>query len=190
MPSTPLRMLLLSIALPALLSLPAVARDWQADPARSQLAFSGHIEGEAFDGRFERFVPRIRFDPDALDRSRFDVTITLVSVDTQHDERDATLREPEFFAIASQPEARYLADRFSALGNGRFRADGTLQLNGIEQPVALEFTFERDGDRAVLTGDTVLDRLAFGVGRGDWADTALIARDVQVRTRLVLEAGQ
>lgn len=164
----------------------AAALDWQVDPAASTLEFRGESQGEAFDGRFVRFEADIRFNPDDLAGSRFDVRIALDSVDTQNAERDEMLVDPAFFDLGRQAQGRYVAERFSALGDGRFRADGVLALNGIEQPVPLEFDFvQKDGD-ATLDGRAVLDRLQFEVGHGDWADPDAIAREVQVHTRLVL----
>lgn len=171
-----------------LVSLPAAATDWHSDPAGSTLEFTAESQGESFDGRFARFEPRIRFDPDAPQQGRFDVAVALDSVDTGNDERDEMLADPAFFGRASR--AHYHADAFTALGGDRFRADGMLQLNGIEHPVALEFTFVVDNGRAVLTGEAVLDRLAFEVGSGDWEDPDMIARDVRVRTRLDLRPAR
>jgi len=164
----------------------AAARDWQVDAAASTLGFRGESQGERFDGLFRSFVADIRFDPADPAGGRFDVRIALESVDTQNAERDEMLVDPAFFDVDRQAQARYVAERFEALGDGRFRADGVLALNGIEQPVPLEFTFEQQDGQATLDGRAVLDRLQFEVGSGDWADPDAIAREVQVHTRLVL----
>lgn len=180
---------LLFAALFALLAADSGARDWTSDPAQSTLGFRAEAQGEAFDGRFERFEPIIRFDPAQLDESRFDVRIDLSSVDTQNVERDQMLADPAFFDSATRPQARYVADTFTALGGDRYRADGVLTLNAIERPVPLEFRWITDGSGAVLDGSAVLDRLAFGVGSGDWSDPDTIGREVRVDTRLSLRAG-
>lgn len=164
----------------------AAARDWQVDATASTLGFRGESQGETFDGHFRSFVADIRFDPADPAGGRFDVRITLESVDTQNAERDEMMVDPAFFDVGRQAEARYVAERFEALGGGRFRADGVLALNGLEQPVRLEFAFEQQDDQATLDGRAVLDRLQFDVGSGDWADPDTIAREVQVHTRLVL----
>jgi polyisoprenoid-binding protein YceI len=179
------------LALPLLL-LPAFvdARDWTVDPDGSSLDFTAEAQGEPFDGRFARIDVRIRFDPAALDDSRFEVAIALDSVDSQNSERDEMLAEPEFFDSGRQPNARYIADAFVAEGGNAYRADGELELRGVRRPVALQFEWTTEGERARLVGSARLDRLAFGVGSGDWEDTDLIAREVTVRTQLVLQAAE
>ena len=82
-------------------------------------------------------------------------------------------------------EARYVATRFRALGGNRFVAEGSLTLRGVTQPVPLQFTWT-PGAKPVLEGSATLKRLAFKVGEGDWADTALLPDEVKVSTRLVL----
>jgi polyisoprenoid-binding protein YceI len=40
----------------------------------------------------------------------------------------------------------------------------------------------------VLTGKATVKRLAFGVGGGDWADTALIPDAIAISTKVVFKA--
>jgi len=162
----------------------ATAADYTAQPG-STLGFSASFQGEHFEGRFERFTPKIRFDPAQLQDSRFDVAIDLGSADTDNTDRDEVLLGEEFFAIASQSQARYLATSFRHVGGDRYAADGTLTLRGISQPVELLFTWTA-GATPVLAGETTLKRLAFDVGTGDWSDTALMPDEVKVVTRLQL----
>src|SRR5690606_30764587 len=111
------------------------------------------------------FTPVIRFDPADLAGSRFDVRIDLGSASTDNQERDEMLVGPEFFNAGAAPEARYQASKFTAPGGNRFRADGTLALNGASHAVPLEFTWT-PGTPAVLEGKATLKRLAFGIGEG------------------------
>ena len=165
-------------------SLPAWAQDWQMADG-STLGFRTSFQGEAFDGRFTRFTPQVRFNPEDLANARFDVRIDLASADTRNSERDDTLKSADFFDVGKTPTARYTATAFTALGNGRYRADGRLQLRGNSRPVALVFSWKQNKG-AVLAGEAVLNRLDFGVGAGDWADTGLLPDAVQVKTLLIL----
>jgi polyisoprenoid-binding protein YceI len=166
------------------LSAAASAADWRALPG-STLGFRSTMQGEPFDGRFARFTPTIRFDPAQLAGARFDVAIDLASVGTNNSERDEGLKSMEFFNVKKQPQARYVATRFRALGQGRFVADGVLTLNGASRPVPLAFTWT-GGAKPVLAGSAVVKRLDFSVGTGEWADTELLPNDVRVTTRLLL----
>jgi polyisoprenoid-binding protein YceI len=182
--SNPLSCLVVAAAL-------AMATPPAAAPYRvlrgSTLGFSTSFEGEAFEGNFAKFTPRIEFDPKQLAGARFDVAIDLASAGTKNDERDEALRGEDFFNTRKSPQARYLATKFRALGGNRYLADGSLTLNGISKPVALEFTWT-PGAQTVLAGSATIQRLDFKVGTGDWADTGDLPNAVKVRTRLLLAA--
>ena len=179
-----IRTTLLAIALALLAPSLALAADWTALPG-SALGFSSVFQGEKFTGKFARFTPVIRFDPAQLTASRFDVAIDLASVDTQNSERDDGLRSEDFFNIRAHAQARYVATKFRALGQGRFVADGVLSLNGASKAIPLTFTWT-GGAKPILAGTATVRRLDFKVGTGDWEDLSVLPNDVQVSTRLLL----
>lgn len=156
-----------------------------AQQAGSSLGFAGSYQGEAFSGSFSKFNSSIRFDPAKLAQSRFDVRITLTSANTKNSERDEMLLGSEFFNATVQPEARYVASKFRALGGNRFVAEGVLTLRGISKIVPLTFTWV-PGAKPQLQGTAKLQRLDFKVGIGDWDDQELIPNAVTVNTRLIL----
>ncbi|MBN8727551.1 MAG: YceI family protein [Xanthomonadales bacterium] len=170
-----------------LLPLPASARDWQVDPARSTLAFQGSYDGEAFEGRFKTFDARIAYDPADLTTAKFEVTVDLASADTGNAERDDTLEGGDFFAIAKFPKARFVTESFAKAADGSVEARGTLTLRDRTRPVVLKVTFAETGEAATLDVSTTLARKDFGLGVDkDWDG---IGADVKVTGHLVLRAG-
>ncbi len=167
-------------------TLPVAAQDWQMS-AGSSLGFSSRFQGEAFTGQFKRFSPQIRFDPKKLAQARFDVSIDLSSADSRNSERDDTLKTSDFFDVKKAPTARYTASVFKDLGKGRYQANGLLSLRGIRKPVTLVFSWV-PGKNPVLRGEATLNRLDFGIGTGDWADTEMLPNAVKVSTTLLLRA--
>ena len=167
----------------------AHAGDWRMDAQASTLGFVGSAQGEEFRGSFGTFEAAIRFAPDALDEARFEVDIDLRSADTRNAERDETLQSADFFRTRREPMARYVAERFRTLDDGRYAADGELTLRGVTRPVTLEFSFS-DGAPAVLEGEATLDRTQFEVGGGDWSSDADIRHAVRVVTRLELHRAE
>ena len=173
--------------LPALLALsvPAVAADYVQAPG-STLAFAGKYQGEVFVGRFPGFSTRLSFDPRNLDGSRLEVTIPMATATTRNADYDGEMRGAAFFDAAKFPQATYVATKFHALGGNRYAADGTLTLRGTSRPVTLTFEWTQ-GERPVLFGRAAVQRLDFGVGGGQWADTGLIPNAIAVSTRVVLK---
>jgi cytochrome b561/polyisoprenoid-binding protein YceI len=146
----------------------------------STLGFTASWAGEALDGQFKRWTADILFSPDALDRSRLTVSIDMASAATGDDQRDSSLPSDDFFAVAVHPKATFTASKFRKTGEGRFVADGTLDLRGVKKPLSLPFSLKIDGDTATARGVTTLDRTAFGVGQGEWASTDQIGAKVKV----------
>lgn len=175
------------LLLPALLALsaPAVATDYVQAPG-STLAFAGKYQGEVFVGRFPGFSTRLSFDPRKLDASRLEVTIPMATATTRNADYDGEMRGAAFFDAAKFPQATYVATQFRALGGNRYAADGTLTLRGASKPVTLTFEWTQ-GENPVLFGRAAVQRLAFGVGGGQWADTGLIPDAIAVSTRVVLK---
>jgi cytochrome b561/polyisoprenoid-binding protein YceI len=166
-------------AVPA--SLPPVV--WTVSKS-SILGFSTSWGGEAVEGRFSRWTADILFSPDALDASKVSVKIDLASVATGDGQRDESLVGSDFFDTGSHPTATFTATKFRKTAEGRFVADGTLDLRGVKRPVSLPFSLKIDGDTARMRGVTSLDRTAFGVGQGEWTATDEIPAKVSVRVDL------
>jgi polyisoprenoid-binding protein YceI len=162
------------------------ASQWNMQPQESALTFVGTQAGAKFEGAFERFTADVRFDPEELATSRFDVTIDLTSVDSQDAERDEIIRGPDLFAVKQHPTARYVAQSFIAKGGGKYSAGGQLTLRNITRPTPIDFTFERQGDAAWLKGGAKIKRLEFGVGQGDWKDDEWVGNEVEVKFTLKL----
>lgn len=146
----------------------------------STLGFTATWSGEALQGSFTRWSADILFSPDALDRSKLTVSIDMASARTGDEQRDASLPGDDFFATAAHPKATFSATKFRKTGEGRYVADGTLDLRGVSKPLSLPFSLKIDGDTATARGVTTLDRTAFGVGQGEWAATDQIAAKVKV----------
>ena len=185
---TPDRMRLALAALLLATAGQAAAADYVQAPG-SALTFAGKYQGEVFTGKFPGFSTRFSFDPAQLANAKLDVTIPLATATTGNEDYDGELRGDDFFASAKFAQARYTATKFRALGGDRFAADGTLSLHGVDKPVTLEFTWT-PGAKPVLAGKATVSRLAFGVGGGDWADTALIPDAIAISTRVVFAPGK
>lgn len=175
-----------ALLLPVLLSpLPAIARDWQVDAAKSSLTFRGTYQKEAFNGKFAKFVAAIAYDEADPAHGRFDVKIDVASVQTESSERDDTLKDTDFFDAAKFPQAHFVTESFAKAADGSVEAKGTLTIRDKAKPVTLKVKFAPGGDGATLDVDTTLNRLDFGLGTGsDWAD---IGKDVPVHGHLVLK---
>lgn len=163
---------------------PVAARQYR-QAAGSTLVFASQYDGEIFTGSFAHFQTNLDFDPDHLEQAQLDVSVDLTSVRTGNQERDTTLRGPDFFDSAVKPTARFQARQFQNIADHKYRITGTLTLGGINRPVTLNMTWE-PGQQPVLHANTFVKRLDFGVGHGDWSDTKTLPNAVAISTRVIL----
>ncbi|HWK74213.1 MAG TPA: YceI family protein [Povalibacter sp.] len=163
------------------------ATQWKMQPKESTLTFVATQAGAPFEGKFEKFTADIAFDPQDLAGSRFDVKIDLASVNSRDGERDDTIRGPDLFDVKRWPSGHYVADKFTAQGGDKFTATGKLTLRDVTRDVPIEFTFENANGSAWLKGTADLKRLDFGIGQGEWKDTATVANEVKIRFALLLK---
>jgi len=156
---------------------------WQIDYTTSYIKFSGDQAGAEFEGVWESWSADLQFDADNLDGSVIYVTVDTASGNTQDADRDGTLTDPEWFDTINFPDAYFRASDFSDSEDG-YIASGQLIIKGLASPAQLLFTVAADGDKRVLTGTAQLDRLALGVGTGEWEDTEWVGKDVRVEVRI------
>ncbi|ESQ89258.1 hypothetical protein ABAC460_13250 [Asticcacaulis sp. AC460] len=157
---------------------------WTLQKTGTSLGWSTTFQGETIDGAFDRFSADIAFDPDRLEASRVTVRIDLASSRSGDADRDTTVQGGQFFATEQFPQAVFDAKRFTAIGNGRYIAHGKLTLHGVTRAVDLPFTLSIKGDRATVSGETVVDRTVFGVGSGEFTGTDMVPAKVKVVVRL------
>jgi len=160
-------------------------------PAQSEITFVAKQLGVPLDGRFKRFTAKVAFDSHALPTSKIAFEIELGSAAVNAD-TDAELVKPEWFNTAKFPKATFQSGAIKALGGGRFEVAGKLSIKGhardLVVPVQLTQTPGKGAPAlSTATGSFAIKRLDFKVGDGDWADTSVVANDVQVKFKLVLQ---
>ena len=168
-------------------SIAFAATQWTVQPKESKLTFVGTALEAPFDGTFERFTADIKFDPQDLAGSRFDVKIDTASANTRNADRDDALKGDDFFATKQFPTAHYVADRFASKGGNNYSATGKLTIRNVTRDVPIEFTFETKNGSAWLKGSAQLKRLDFGVGQGEFKDTGQVANEVKINFVLLLK---
>jgi polyisoprenoid-binding protein YceI len=164
----------------------ALAADYQVEKG-STLGFTGTFQGESFEGRFSRFEAQIRYDSTNIESSLFDVTVDLASVSTGDADRDDMLPDAEFFDVSQFPKAHFVTRQFRQSGD-QVIAEGTLTMKGVSKPVDLAVEFESRDAGGTLDISTSIERLDFGVGSGEYADTSTIGNEVKIKAHLVLGA--
>ena len=155
-------------------------------PARSEVTFVAKQLGVPLQGRFKVFAAQTSFDPKALAQSQIAFQVDLGSVALNAD-ADTELRKPDWFNTVKFPKATFQSSAIKAVGAGKFEVAGKLVIKGVSRDVVIPVQLTQAQGVSLATGGFALKRLDFKVGEGDWADTAIVANDVQVQFKLALQ---
>jgi len=160
--------------------LPANAAQWSMDAESSRLQFFVTYTGQKAPGTFRRFETQLDFDAGNPTSGRLDVVVDITSADMDSDDINAAIATRDWFDFAGFPEARFTSSSISVVDQNRYEAIGRLQLKGVEREIVVPFIWSRDGTRAVLNGEFVLDRLDYSIGTGEWAAGDPIGLEVRL----------
>lgn len=158
---------------------------WLINKEQSSINFQFTQYGSAVNGSFGEFDGDIIFDPEDLENSSADITVSINSITTGSADRDAQAKNNEWFAAQEFPQARFIAESFSESGEGEYVADGFLTIRGHEAPLSLPFSLEiaenSDGQKtAEMRAQITLNRQDFGIGQGQWESEEAIENTVKI----------
>ncbi len=94
-------------------------------------------------GRFNEFEGSFSYDPNDPANSSVEVTIQTASIDSNHDRRDAHLRNDDFLAVETYPEARFVSTDFQHIEGNRYAMSGDFTFMGVTK--RLTFDVEQIG---------------------------------------------
>lgn len=180
-------LLALAIAAPALA---APAPMWSVDKAHSRVAFVASMNGQAINGGFSRFDARIAFDPANLTGSSVTAVVDTGSAATGDQTRDEALPSADWFNAKIFPRATFTAKTLKTLGPGRFQALGTLNIRGVNHPVAMPFQLVIKGNAAQMRGTMTIDRRWFGVGQGQFSTPDAVAANVKINIAITARKAE
>ncbi|TNF58818.1 MAG: YceI family protein [Burkholderiales bacterium] len=181
-----MKTVLLTLALAAGVAFPLAASAQQQMLAdRSELRFVSRQMGVPVEGRFQRFAAQVKFDPARLDESRISFTVDTGSARINRD-ADAELPKPIWFNVAQFPQATFESSRIRRLEGNRFEVAGRLSIKGVSSDVVVPVTLAQSGSTTTASGSFPIRRLSFRIGEKEWADTSMVADEVQVRFQIAL----
>jgi len=156
----------------------------QLVPAQSELSFTSKQMGVPVDGKFKRFDAQLAFDPKQPEAGQVAFSIDLASVTLGAPEVEAELAKAIWFDSKKTPQASFASTAIKATGPGKYEVAGKLTIKGQTREIVVPITLAQAGSATTATGGFVLKRLEFKIGDGEWADTSMVANDVQVKFKL------
>jgi polyisoprenoid-binding protein YceI len=167
-------------------SLAAAQGAQQVVAAQSEIGFTSKQMGVPVDGKFRKWDAQMSFDPKKLDASRVAFTIDTGSASFGSPETDAEVPKAAWFNAAKFPQASFQSSAIKAVGANRYEVAGKLTIKGSVHDVVVPVALAQAGPVTTATGAFTIKRLDFKIGEGEWADTSMVANDVQVKFKLAV----
>ena len=155
-------------------------------PAQSEITFISNQMGVPVEGHFKKFDAQIHFDAARPETSKIAFNVDTGSASLGVPESDAELPKATWFNVAKFPQATFQSGAVKKVAPGKFEVSGKLGIKGSVHDVTVPVTMTQSGATTTATGVFVIKRLAFKSGENDWADTSMVADDVQVKFKLTL----
>lgn len=178
------RTISLALALAALA--PLAQADQKLVPAQSDISFTFKQMGVPVEGHFKRFDAQIAFDPAKPATGKVAFTVDISSINLGAPEAEAELPKATWFNTSKFPQATFQSSSIKALGGGKFEVTGKLGIKGNQRDVVVPLALTQAGTTTTATGVFPIKRLAFKIGENEWADTSMVADDVQVKFKIAL----
>jgi polyisoprenoid-binding protein YceI len=178
----------LAVALLSAVLQPALAQPKPAtlSAAGSEIAFTTKQMGVPVEGKFGKFNAQITLDPKKPETGSVAFSIDTGSARFGSAELDAEVPKPTWLNVPKFPQASFQSSAIKAAGPGRFEVTGKLSIKGQVRDITVPVQLSQAGASSTASGAFTIKRLEFKVGEGEWADTSMLANDVQVRFKLVL----
>jgi len=166
---------------------------WDVDPDHSTIEFRvAHMVVSKTTGRFMDYAGHIDMDADSGTVKAIEATIKTGSVNTNHEKRDAHLRNPDFFDVEHFPTMTFKMKSYKKIAEG-YMAVGDLTLRGITKEVILVGHYNgttRDplgNSRAGFNAEGKLNRKDFGMVWNKTLDSGGLVVGDEVQIRLDIE---
>ena len=177
---------LVSLALVAAALSPWAAQAQQAlVPAQSDIVFVSRQMGVPVEGKFKTFSAQVAFDPAQLATSKIAFTVDTGSADISR-EANAELPKATWFNVAAFPKATFQSSSIKRMSANQFEVTGKLSIKGLSSDVVVPVTLTQNGATTTATGAFPIKRLTFRIGEKEWADTSMVADEVQVKFKMAL----
>lgn len=141
---------------------------WLLDPAHSELTFKiKHLMISNVSGAFKNFSAKATTEGTDFSKANINLTAEMNSISTNNEQRDAHLRNSDFFEVEKFPQLKFTSTRIEQTDDESFNLYGNLTMKDVTKPVKL--TMEFNGIMKDPYGQEKAGFLVSGkIKRSDW----------------------
>lgn len=198
------RTLTMAAAALSIAATPAAApMEWNVDNAHTKVGFSVRHFFTPVEGSFDAFEAQLIWDRETPANSTVNATIQVASVDTENTDRDAHLLSGDFFDAERFPQITFRSTAVEARGDDMLMVTGDLTIRDVTKqvqmpvrilgvqavPAEMQQMLGGAVEIASFEGELEIDRRDFGVGSGNFAETAIVGGPVTITIQLEANHG-
>ncbi|HET6767430.1 MAG TPA: YceI family protein [Chitinophagaceae bacterium] len=166
---------------------------WALDPTHSELQFKiKHLMISSVSGQFSQFNATVETADDNFTNAKIHFEAAVDSISTNNEQRDAHLKNGDFFYVEKYPSIIFESERMEKNGDDEFRLVGTLTMRGVSKKIALHAEFggiTKDPWGNTRTGFSVtgkINRQDFGMSFGAVSETGglLLGDEVKINANV------
>jgi len=109
-------------------------------------------------GEFRGLKGIIRFDPNYLEASHFDVSIDVATINTGNGMKNTHAKSEKWLDAEKYPEIKFTSNTITSTPEG-YEAKGVLDMHGVQKEITIPFTFKNN----VFSGEIEVNRLDYNI---------------------------
>lgn len=138
----------------------------------SEIGFTGKQMGREFQGKIESYSAQAVFSSQGQ-LEQLELEIRADSLFTKNSERDQLLHSNEWLDAAQYPVMR-----FTGTSQDGLEIHGQLTIRDTSLPLVLSLRYENEAGLRSVSATGEINRLDYGLGSGEWLDTAVVGAEV------------
>lgn len=160
-----------------ILGLPNLLMAQEIDSKNSYVEFEiGNMVFRSVDGKIGGMKGMVKFNENDLANSKFDVCIDPSTVDTENNDRDEHLKNPDFFDVSIYPTICFRSSSVKKEGSG-YVTKGKLTLYDTTKDAIINF--KKEGNK--LVGTMEVNRFDYNLATKEYSTTAMVGEVAEVK---------
>ncbi len=112
------------------------------DPTHSEIQFKvKHLMISTVSGQFNKFTGAVETEGDDFTTAKVHFEADINSINTGNDQRDAHLRNGDFFDAENHPQLIFEGDKLEKINADNYKVHGTLTMRGTSKRIVLDAEF-------------------------------------------------
>jgi polyisoprenoid-binding protein YceI len=157
----------------------------QAKPIeKSQVSIEGKQMGAITRAEFKKIQGDITLNPTSpatLAAAKIKMEIETASLIFSSPLVSAEIKKPEWLNVLLFPKALFESTQITKKSDTELDIQGLLTIKDVKKIIRFPAQLLIKGQKFKLSGEFEFKRLDFGIGKGEWGDTSIVADPVKVR---------